>query len=98
VGGIPSTARSIAASVTVTGATSGGLLRVDATDIGPLDSTVLSFVAGRPRANDATIGLGKDAEITVRSEATSPHGSPFGRSRPGLGEPDPLARDLRRPA
>lgn len=67
--GIPSTARSIAANVTVTGATACGLLRVHASDIGAPDSTVLSFVAGRTRANNATIALGHDAEFTIRFEA-----------------------------
>jgi ELWxxDGT repeat protein len=67
--GIPATARSIAANVTVTGATSDGLLRIHASDIGAPDATVVNFLAGRTRANNATIGLGSDAEFTIRFEA-----------------------------
>ncbi|MBK8594048.1 MAG: hypothetical protein IPN83_00400 [Holophagales bacterium] len=69
--GIPATARSIAANVTVTGATSDGLLKIHASDIGAPDATVVHFQAGRTRANNATIGLGPDAEFTVRLEAPS---------------------------
>lgn len=67
--GIPATARAIAANVTVTGATADGALRVHASDIGAPDTTVLSFRAGRTRANNAMIGLGTDAELTVRFDA-----------------------------
>ncbi len=69
--GIPATARSIAANVTVTGSTSDGLLRIHASDIGAPDSTVVNFRAGRTRANNATIGLGADADFTIRFEAPS---------------------------
>jgi hypothetical protein len=67
--GIPSTARAIAANVTVSDATSGGLLRIHASDIGAPEATVINFRSGQTRANNATIALGPDAEFTVRFEA-----------------------------
>ena len=69
--GIPWTARAIAANVTITGATSDGLLRVHASDIGAPDATVMNFRGGQTRANNATIGLGADGEFTVRYETTT---------------------------
>ncbi len=68
--GIPWTARAIAANVTVTGATSDGLLRIHASDIGAPDATVSNFRSGQTRANNATIQLGADGEFTVRYEAS----------------------------
>ncbi len=72
--GIPATARAIAANVTVSDATSNGLLRIHASDIGAPDATVINFRAGQTRANNATIALGPDAEFTVRFETVAPAG------------------------
>jgi ELWxxDGT repeat protein len=69
--GIPSTARAIAANVTVSDATSDGLLRIHASDIGAPEATVINFRSWQTRANNATIALGPDAEFTVRFEAST---------------------------
>jgi hypothetical protein len=69
--GIPSTARAIAANVTVTGATVDGLLKIHSSDIGSPETSVINFRAGQTRANNATIALGPDAEFTVRFEAST---------------------------
>jgi ELWxxDGT repeat protein len=66
--GIPWTARALAANVTVTGATSDGLLRIHPSDIGAPDATVMNFRAGQTRANNATLALSGDGEFTVRYE------------------------------
>lgn len=72
--GIPATARSVAANVTVTGATSDGHIRIHAPEIGAPEATVLSFTAGRIRSNNATIGLGAEAELTIRLDASGGSG------------------------
>ena len=67
--GIPWTARSIGANVTVTNATSDGVLRIHASDIGAPDAAAINFRAGQTRANNVMISLGPDGDFTVRFEA-----------------------------
>lgn len=69
--GIPSTARALAANVTVVGATVEGHLRLHASDVGAPDASVMNFRAGQTRANNTTIALSGDAEMTVRYETAT---------------------------
>jgi IPT/TIG domain-containing protein len=63
--GIPPTALSVAANVTVTGSTSGGFLSVyPAGSPVPLASTI-NFAAGQTRANNAILTLGPSGDITA---------------------------------
>ena len=71
--GIPSTARSISANVTVTGATAAGYLAAVAGGSGPTSTSTINFPAGKTRANNATIALGPGGTLLLR--AGMPSGS-----------------------
>lgn len=64
---IPLDAKALAANVTVTGSEAGGDLKIFAANVEPNDTTVLSFRAGRTRANAAQIGLSPDGGIIVHN-------------------------------
>jgi hypothetical protein len=63
--GIPPTATAIAVNVTVTGATAGGSLSADAGNQMLSSATVVSFNAGKTRANNAIIRLATDGTGTI---------------------------------
>lgn len=70
--GVPADALVVSANITVTGSTAGGALRVYASDSVLTDATVISFQAGKSRANNAMLLLsaaGGSGRITVRNDA-----------------------------
>lgn len=67
--GIPADAYVVSTNVTVTGATAAGALRVYAPDSSLTDATVISFPAGKTRANNALILVSGSGEVTVRNDA-----------------------------
>lgn len=67
--GIPADALVVSANVTVTGSTAAGALRVYAPDSSLTDATVISFPAGKTRANNAMLLVSGTGEITVRNDA-----------------------------
>ena len=70
--GVPADALVVSANITVTGSTAGGALRVYASDSVLTDATVISFPAGKSRANNAMLLLsaaGGSGRITVRNDA-----------------------------
>jgi hypothetical protein len=63
--GIPLTAKSVAANLTVTQPTAGGHIQIGSPD-GPLfPSSVMNFAAGQTRANNATVPLGSNGDTKV---------------------------------
>lgn len=67
--GVPADALVISTNVTVTGSTAAGSLRVFASDSAPTDATVISFPAGKTRANNALLLVSGSGEVTVRNDA-----------------------------
>lgn len=67
--GVPADAYVVSTNVTVTGATAAGALRVYAPDSSLTDATVISFPAGKTRANNALILVSGSGEVTVRNDA-----------------------------
>jgi hypothetical protein len=74
--GIPATARSISANLTVTGATSAGNLNAFAGDLAadPPTST-LDFAAGSVRANNAVLAVSQDGNAAVTLLTGMPSGT-----------------------
>jgi hypothetical protein len=73
--GVPATARSISANVTVTNTSAGGQLVVYPGDLpGPPGTLTLAFRAGQTRANNAVVGLASDASgsFKITSSAAAP--------------------------
>jgi hypothetical protein len=65
--GIPSTARSVSANVTVTGPTSGpGYVTVSQGDLAPPGSSTMNYSTGQTRANRAVIALGASGDVRVK--------------------------------
>jgi hypothetical protein len=69
--GIPSTARSVSANVTVTQATAGGDLRLYAAGGMLPPATSINYRAGQNRANNTTILLGAGGASAVHSDQAS---------------------------
>jgi len=67
--GVPADALVVSTNITVTGPTAGGALRVYASDSALTDATVISFPAGKSRANNALILVSGSGEVTVRNDA-----------------------------
>ncbi|HPA50336.1 MAG TPA: IPT/TIG domain-containing protein [Thermoanaerobaculia bacterium] len=67
--GVPADALVVSANVTVTGATAAGALRVFEPGSAPTEATIISFPAGRTRANNALILVSGSGEVTVRNDA-----------------------------
>jgi hypothetical protein len=67
--GVPADALVVSANVTVTGSTAAGALRVYASDSALTDATIISFQAGKSRANNALILVSGSGEVTVRNDA-----------------------------
>jgi hypothetical protein len=65
--GIPMTAKSVAANLTVTQPTAGGHLSVFPTGTTPLLASVINFSAGQTRANNAVLQLGAGGALSVQS-------------------------------
>ncbi len=72
--GIPSTARALAANVTVTQPTLAGYIAVFPADEAPTAATAVHFSAGRTRAGSTMIRLSGDGSGQARLEATVPTG------------------------
>lgn len=73
--GIPADAKVVSANVSVTGGTAGGSLRVYPSDGTLPVSTVISFGAGKTRANNAMLRVstaGGAGRVTVRNDASAP--------------------------
>jgi hypothetical protein len=70
--GIPLDAVAVAANLTVTRQTNLGDLRVYAAGGGITETSVINFVPGRTRANNATLGLGAEAAVTVQCDMPPP--------------------------
>ena len=73
--GVPATARSVSANVTVTNTSAGGQLVVYPGDLpAPPGTLTLAFRAGQTRANNAVVGLASDASGSFRitSSAAAP--------------------------
>jgi Tol biopolymer transport system component len=58
--GIPATARAVAANVTVTQPSAAGYLIFHAGDVAPTATSIINFVAGQTRANNAILPLAFD--------------------------------------
>ena len=67
--GVPADALVISTNITVTGSTAAGALRVYASDSALTDATVISFPAGKSRANNALLLVSGSGEVTVRNDA-----------------------------
>jgi len=67
--GVPADAPVLSVNVTVTGSTAAGALRVYAPGSALTDATVISFPAGRTRANIALLLVSGAGEVTVRNDA-----------------------------
>jgi len=67
--GVPADALVVSTNITVTGSTAGGALRVYASDSGLTNATVISFPAGKTRANNASLLVSGSGEVTVRNDA-----------------------------
>lgn len=65
--GIPMTAKSVAANLTVTQATAGGHLSVFPTGSTPLLASAINFSAGQTRANNAVLELGTGGAVSVQN-------------------------------
>ena len=65
--GIPATARTISANLTVTGATTAGHVVATAAAARPSSTSTINFTAGKTRANNATIPLGPGGTLLLRS-------------------------------
>ena len=65
--GIPPTAKSVAANLTVTQPTAGGHLTVFPAGSTPPLASVINFSAGQTRANNAVLRLGDGGAVTVQS-------------------------------
>lgn len=63
--GVPTTAKSVAGNLTVTGATAAGSLRVVPGGTGPTGTTTASFKAGQTRANNVAVKLGTNGDLLV---------------------------------
>jgi uncharacterized repeat protein (TIGR01451 family) len=63
--GIPTTARTIAANVTVAGATAAGDLRVSAAGLATPQASSVNYAPGRTRAAQAMVALSLEGEIDV---------------------------------
>jgi hypothetical protein len=63
--GIPSTAKALAANVTVTDASAAGDLRVSAAGLAMPETSVLSYGADQTRAALAVVALGAEGEVEV---------------------------------
>ncbi|MFN7990119.1 MAG: M12 family metallo-peptidase [Thermoanaerobaculia bacterium] len=73
--GVPADAKVVSANVSVTGGTAAGSLRVYPSDGSLPVPTVISFGAGKTRANNAMLLVsttGGAGRITVRNDATAP--------------------------
>ena len=65
--GIPATARSVSANVTVTGSTNGpGYVTVSQGDLASPGSSTMNYSLGQTRANRAVIALGASGEVRVK--------------------------------
>jgi len=65
--GIPSSARSISANVTVTGSTTGpGFVTVSQGDLASPVTSTMNYSAGQTRANTAVIALGASGDVRVK--------------------------------
>ena len=74
--GIPAAAKAVSANVTVTGQTAAGDLIAFPSDLAAAPgTTTLSFAAGRTRANNAMLLLGRDGSGLVAFEALMPSGT-----------------------
>jgi hypothetical protein len=62
---IPSTARSVALNVTVTGNTSYGDVRVFPAGASGITASTINWRTGQTRANNAIVGLGANGSVTV---------------------------------
>jgi hypothetical protein len=69
--GIPSSARAVAANVTVSQPSADGDLRIYPAGIPLPGSSVINFRAGQTRANNAVLVLGATGDISVRFDAVS---------------------------
>jgi len=69
--GIPATARSLSANVTVTQGTAGGDLRISAAGGALQLTSSINYRAGATRANNATIPLGASGGFSVHSDQGS---------------------------
>jgi len=67
--GVPADALVVSTNVTVTGSTAAGALRVYAPGSTLTDATVISFPAGKTRANNALLLVSGSGEVTVRNDA-----------------------------
>ena len=65
--GVPMTARSVAANLTVAQPTAGGHLTVFPTGSTPSLASVINFSAGQTRANNAVLQLGAGGAVSVQS-------------------------------
>jgi hypothetical protein len=70
--GVPATARSVVANLTVTQPASSGSIAVSPGDETPSGTTALSFPAGTTRADNAILKLSADAlgQVSVRNNAS----------------------------
>jgi hypothetical protein len=69
--GIPASARTIAANVTVTGSTAAGWIVLAPNAAAPSATSTLNFRAGQTRANNARVSLGPGGSAAVRSGMTA---------------------------
>ena len=64
--GVPSTAKAVSLNLTAVGSTApGNLVLFPAGQTAPLTS-VINYSAGQTRANNATVGLGPNADLALR--------------------------------
>lgn len=69
--GIPASARTIAANVTVTGSTAAGWIVLAANAAAPSATSTLNFRAGQTRANNARVSIGPAGAAALRSGMTA---------------------------
>ena len=63
--GVPTTAKSVAINIAVTGASSGGSLTLYGTGIPQPGTSVINYGAGQTRANNAVLNLGSAGDFVV---------------------------------
>jgi hypothetical protein len=66
--GVPAGARALSINVTVTQPTAGGDLRLYPNGAALPNASVINFVAGQTRANNAIVALGSSAGISIRDD------------------------------
>ncbi len=67
--GVPASARSVSVNATVTQAAAPGQLRLYASGATPPPTSVIGFLAGQTRANNAVVALGAAGDVSVLFEA-----------------------------